>query len=83
MLFASAGAAGSATGAVVILLSFLTGLILSDLGIAMVWLTGLLGARRLPAGQLGLGALTGLSSLAIGGLFLADRAALLPALLGG
>lgn len=83
VLFASAGAAGSAAGAALILLAFLSGLVLSDLGIAAVWLSGLLGARRLPALQLGLGALTGLSSLAVGVLFITDHATALPALLGG
>jgi high-affinity nickel-transport protein len=83
VLFASAGAAGSAAGAAVILLAFLSGLVLSDLGIAAVWLSGLLGARRLPALQLGLGALTGLSSLAVGLLFITNHATVLPALLGG
>jgi high-affinity nickel-transport protein len=83
VLFASAGAAGSSIGAVVILLSFLTGLILSDVGIAAAWFTGLLGARRLPAVQIALGALAGLSSLAVGGLFIAGHSAVLPAVLGG
>jgi len=83
VLFASAGAAGSPAGAAVILLAFLTGLILSDVGVAAAWLTGLLGVRRLPAIQIALGALTGLSSLAVGGLFIAGHAAVLPALFGG
>ncbi len=83
VLFASAGAAGSSVGAAVILLAFLAGLILSDVGIAAAWLTGLLGTRRLPAVQIGLGALTGLSSLAVGSLFIAGHSAVLPALFGG
>jgi cytochrome c biogenesis protein CcdA len=83
VLFASAGAAGSPTGAVIILLAFLAGLIISDVGVAAAWLTGLLGTRRLPAVQVCLGAATGLSSLAVGALFIADRTAVLPALFGG
>jgi len=83
VLFAAAGAAGSSVGAAVILLAFLAGLILSDVGIAAVWLTGLLGTRRLPAVQVSLGALTGLSSLAVGALFIAGHSAVLPALFGG
>jgi hypothetical protein len=83
VLFASAGAAGSAVSAGAILLAFLAGLILSDVGIAAAWLTGLLGTRRLPAVQIGLGLLTGLSSLAVGCLFVAGHSALLPALIGG
>jgi len=83
VLFASAGASGSPLGAAVILLAFLAGLVLSDVGIAAAWLTGRLGTRRLPAVQIGLGALTGLSSLAVGSLFVAGHDALLPALFGG
>jgi hypothetical protein len=83
VLFASAGAAGSAAGGALILAAFLAGLILSDLGIAAMWLTGLVGASRVPAVQLGLGLLTGASSLAVGALFLTDHSAVLPALFGG
>jgi hypothetical protein len=66
-----------------ILLAFIAGLVLSDLGIAATWLLGLLGSRRAPAVQVTLGALTGLSSLVIGLLFLDGRSAVLPALFGG
>ncbi len=83
MLFASAGAAGSSLGAAVILLAFLAGLILSDVGIAGVWLTGMVGTRRLATVQISLGALTGLSSVAVGSLFIAGYSAVLPALFGG
>jgi hypothetical protein len=83
VLFASAGAAGSTAGAMFILLAFVTGLIVSDLGIAAAWLTGLVGVRRSVRAQVVLGGLTGVSSLAVGGLFLAGRAAVLPALFGG
>jgi hypothetical protein len=83
VLFASAGAAGSRAGAAAILLAFVAGLVVSDLGIAAAWLGGLLGARRLPGVQIALGTLTGASSVAVGGLFIAGRSALLPALFGG
>ncbi|TMC50769.1 MAG: hypothetical protein E6J14_04210 [Chloroflexi bacterium] len=83
VLFASAGAAGNGGGAAVILLAFVAGLIVSDVGIAALWLRGLVGVARLPRLQLTLGALTGMSSLAVGGLFVAGRAATLPALFGG
>jgi high-affinity nickel-transport protein len=83
VLFASAGAAGSPAGGALILLAFLAGLILSDLGIAALWLTGLVGTTRMPAVQLGLGLLTGASSLLVGSLFLTDHSAVLPALFGG
>lgn len=83
VLFASAGAAGAGGGAALILLAFVAGLILSDVGIAATWLTGLVGSRRAPSVQVALGALTGLSSLGIGMLFLSGRSAVLPALFGG
>jgi hypothetical protein len=83
VLFASAGASGSPGGATLILLAFVAGLVLSDLGIAAAWLVGVLGARRAPALQIGLGALTGVSSVAVGAVFLSGHETLLPALLGG
>ncbi len=83
VLFASAGASGTPGAAALILLAFVAGLILSDLGIAAAWLAGRLGARSLPRVQLVLGGLTGVSSLAVGLLFIAGRSSLLPALFGG
>lgn len=83
VLFASAGAAGAGAAAGLILLAFVAGLVLSDLGIAAVWLAGRLGARSLPRLQIALGLLTGASSLAVGSLFILGRAAVLPALFGG
>jgi hypothetical protein len=83
VLFASAGASGTPGAAAIILLAFVAGLILSDLGIAATWLAGRLGARSLPRLQIVLGGLTGVSSLAVGLLFIAGRSSLLPALFGG
>jgi high-affinity nickel-transport protein len=83
VLFASAGASGTPGAAALILLAFVAGLVVSDLGIAGVWLAGRLGARNLPRVQITLGLLTGASSLAVGTLFILGRAAVLPALLGG
>ncbi len=83
VLFASAGAAGAGGAAALILFAFVAGLIVSDLGIAAVWLAGRLGARSLPRVQMGLGLLTGASSLAVGTLFILGRSAVLPALFGG
>ncbi len=83
VLFASAGASGSPAAATVILLAFVAGLILSDLGIATAWLVGLLGSRRAPRVQIVLGGLTGVSSVGIGLLFLAGHEGALPALIGG
>lgn len=83
VLFASAAGSGSKAAATLILVAFVLGLVLADLGIAATWLLGLVGARRAPRVQLALGALTGLSSLVIGLLFLDGRSAVLPALFGG
>jgi hypothetical protein len=83
VLFASAATSGSRAAAAVILLSFVSGMIIADVGIAASWLAGLLGARRTPVVQIALGAVTGLSSVVIGALFLIGRSAVLPALFGG
>jgi len=83
VLFASAGASGTPGAAAIILLAFVAGLILSDVGIAAAWLAGRLGARSVPKVQFLLGGLTGISSLAVGLLFIAGRASVLPALFGG
>jgi high-affinity nickel-transport protein len=83
VLFASAGAAGSKSGAVLVLLAFVAGLVASDVGFAIAWLGSIVGARRVPAAQIAFGVLTGCSSLAIGVLFLAGRPGVLPALLSG
>ena len=83
VLFASAATSGSKAAAALLLLSFVAGMILADLGIAASWLAGLVGARSAPRAQIVLGALTGVSSLAVGSLFLVGRSAVLPALFGG
>jgi high-affinity nickel-transport protein len=83
VLFASATAAGATGAAALILLAFLVGLIVSDVGIAATWLGGLVRVRRLPKVQIALGGLTGLSSLAVGVLFIFGQSAALPALFGG
>ena len=83
LLFASAATSGSKAAAVVLLLAFVSGMVLADIGIAASWLVGLLGARSKPRAQVVLGGLTGVSSLAIGTLFLAGRSSVLPALFGG
>lgn len=82
VLFAS-GAPGNSVGAAVILLAFLAGLILSDIGVTVAWLAVLIGTRRLSAVQIGLGPITGLPSVAAGVLIIDGHAAVLPALFGG
>ena len=83
VLFASAATSGSRGAAALLLLAFVAGMVLADLGIAASWLAGLLGARAKPRAQIFLGGLTGVSSLAIGTLFLFGRSNALPALFGG
>lgn len=83
VLFASAAAAGSSGGALAVLLAFVLGLVVSDLGVALVWLSGRLGSARVPHGQLALGLLTGLASIGVGSAFILEKSAVLPALLGG
>ena len=83
ILFASAAASGSSGAAAVILGAFIAGLLASDVLVAAAWLSGRLAVRRLPPLQVGIGVLTGLSSMSVGLLFVAGRANLLPALFGG
>jgi high-affinity nickel-transport protein len=83
VLFAGAATSGSKAAAALLLIAFVSGMVLADLGVAASWLAGLLGARSAPRVQRLLGALTGVSSLAIGSLFLLGRSAVLPALFGG
>jgi hypothetical protein len=83
VLFAGAATSGSHAAAMLLMGSFVAGMVLADVGIAASWLAGLLGVRSAPRAQMVLGGLTGLSSLAVGTLFLAGRSALLPALFGG
>lgn len=80
VLFASAGASGSATTAAVVLAAFVAGLVVADLAIAGTWVSGLLGARRSPRVQLGLGAVTGVASLVLGMLVLTGYSGIVPPL---
>ena len=80
VLFATAGATGSTTTAALVLLAFVVGLVVTDLGIAAAWLSGLLGTRRSPRVQLSLGALTGVASLVLGLLILTGHSDLVPPL---
>ncbi|GAC1438570.1 MAG: DNA repair protein [Chloroflexota bacterium] len=82
ILFASAAAAG-ASGAVLVLLAFVVGLIASDLMVALFWISGRLGAGHLPFGQSVLGLLTGVASVAVGSTFVIEKSSILPSLVGG
>ena len=82
VLFATAGATGSRTTAAVVLLAFIAGLVVTDLAIALAWLSGLLGSRRTPRVQIALGALTGVASVTLGALILAGYDDLVPPLAG-
>jgi high-affinity nickel-transport protein len=83
VLFASAAAAGSTAGALLVLLAFVSGLIASDVGVALVWLTGRLHSTRVPFGQAALGILTGVASIGVGSAFILEKSAVLPSLLSG
>jgi high-affinity nickel-transport protein len=83
VLFGAAATAGSTVGAVIVLVAFVVGLIASDVGVAMLWLTGRLGVVRVPGGPMALGLLTGMASVAVGVTFILQRSSLLPSLLGG
>jgi high-affinity nickel-transport protein len=83
VLFASAAAVGSTGGAGVVLGAFVIGLIVSDLAVALIWLSGRLGVGHLPGGQLALGLITGIGSLGVGVTFILEKSFLLPSLVGG
>jgi high-affinity nickel-transport protein len=80
VIFASVGASGSAGAAMLVLGAFIAGLVLADLGIAAAWLSGVLGARRAPRLQIGLGIVTGLASLTLGVLILTGVSDVVPPL---
>jgi len=83
VLFATAATAGSTAGAGLVLLGFVLGLVTSDVGVAGLWLSGRLGAVRVPGGAIALGGLTGVASVVVGVAFILQRSAMLPSLLGG
>jgi high-affinity nickel-transport protein len=80
VLFASTATAGSTAAAAVVLGAFVLGLVVADLGIAAAWVSGLVGARRAPSLQLGLGVVTGVASLTLGALILTGYSDLVPPL---
>jgi high-affinity nickel permease len=80
VLFATTAAAGSTGDAALVLAAFVLGLIVTDLGIAAVWVSGLVGARRAPRVQLGLGVVTGVASLTLGALILTGYSDVVPPL---
>lgn len=83
VLFATAATAGSAAGGGLVLLGFVLGLVTSDIGVAALWLSGRLGAVKLPGAGIALGMLTGVASVAVGVAFILQRSTMLPSLLGG
>ncbi|HEU0103547.1 MAG TPA: hypothetical protein VFR07_14605 [Mycobacteriales bacterium] len=82
VLFATAGASGSQGTAALVLFAFVAGLVVTDLGIAAAWLSGLLGSGRTPGVQVALGAVTGVASLTLGALILTGYSDLVPPLTG-
>lgn len=83
VLFATTAAAGSTSDAAVVLAAFVLGLVLTDLGVAAVWVSGLVGARRAPSVQLALGLVTGVASLTLGALILTGYSHVVPPLVHG
>ena len=79
-LFAAAGASGSTATAALVLGAFVAGLVVTDLGIAAAWASGLVSARRAPRVQVAMGLVTGLASLVLGGLILSGHGGLVPAI---
>ena len=80
VLFATTAAAGSTADASVVLAAFVLGLVVTDLGIAAAWVSGLIGSRRAPAVQIGLGVVTGLASVTLGALILTGYSDVVPPL---
>jgi high-affinity nickel permease len=80
VLFATTAAAGSTGDAALVLAAFVVGLIVTDLGIAAAWVSGLIGTRRAPSVQMGLGVVTGVASLTLGALILTGYSDLVPPL---
>ncbi len=80
VLFATTAAAGSTGDAALVLAAFVLGLIVTDLGIAAAWVSGLVGTRRAPSLQLGLGVVTGVASVTLGALILTGYSDLVPPL---
>ncbi len=82
VLFASTAAAGSASGALLVLGAFVLGLVVSDVAVALVWLSGRLGPVGGQLGQLALGIATGVASIAVGSAFIVQSSPFLPGLFG-
>ncbi|HWG92781.1 MAG TPA: hypothetical protein VNU66_00965 [Mycobacteriales bacterium] len=80
VLFATTAAAGSTADAALVLAAFVLGLVVTDLGIAALWVSGLVGTRRAPRVQIGLGVVTGLASLTLGALILTGYSDVVPPL---
>lgn len=83
LLFLAATGAGGQTVGSIILLVFVVGLVISNSAITIISIFGYARARRHTRLFMGVGALTALLSLAIGGLFLTGQIGLLPPILTG
>ncbi len=83
VLFGAAAAMGSSGGALMVLVAFVSGLVICDLGVALVWLSGRLSSARIPGGQAVLGVVTGVASIGVGAAFVASKSGVLPSLFGG
>jgi len=81
LLITAAGIGGPGTG-MVLLATFIVGLLLSNTAVAAASTVGFAQGRRAPTIYLTLALVTGAASLAMGGLYLAGKADLLPSIFG-
>lgn len=83
MLFVTAaGAAGQQLG-IVLVLTFIVGLLLSNSTVTFMSTFGFIGARKNTRVLMTLGSITAVFSLIVGTIFLLGQGGVLPALLGG
>ncbi len=82
LFLAATGAGGQLVGSIVVL-TFVVGLVISNSAITIISIFGYARARQHTRFFMGVGALTAIFSLGIGGLFLTGRIGLLPAILTG
>ncbi len=82
LLFLTAAGAGGRTLGTVILLTFVIGLLISNSAITVLSIFGYARVRSHPRLFMGMGALTAVFSLAIGGIFLTGQGWLLPPIVG-
>jgi high-affinity nickel-transport protein len=83
VIFAGAAGVAGVWSGLLVLAAFLVGLVTANTAVAAAAAAGFLGSTRRVRLYLALSVVTAVCSLAIGGLFLLDRADLLPVILSG